>query len=57
MEPFIFLKKHFLTSKGHPKGQILAKMVHFYGFGHKIKNNQNIPKIYGYIIKVEDLLM
>ena len=57
MQLFIFLKNHFLTSKGHPKGQILAIMVHFKVFGHRIKNIQNIPKIYAYIIKVEDLFM
>ena len=57
MQLLIFLKNYFLTSKGHPKGQILAIMVHFKVFGHRVKNIQNIPKIYAYIIKVEDLLM
>ena len=57
MKLFIFLKNCFLTFKGHPKGQILAIMVHFKVFGHRVKNIQNIPKIYAYIIKVEDLLV
>ena len=57
MQLFIFLKNHFLTSKGHPKGQILAIMVHFKVFGHRVKNTQNIPEIYANIIKVEGLVM
>ena len=42
MQLFIFLKNHFLTSKGHPKGQILAIMVHYNVFVHRIKNKINL---------------